>query len=331
MGSIVGSKCPVCGGSAEVTSEGDINYRFVECDTCGRFDYNTYGLSDLNKLASYLYYNGKLSQPIMTKPADFFNFIGPKNKFEKEYETHPYCFHVTDEVVENWYPKTFSEKMDLFLLGMSEISKYFGDSISLNDDEFDSAAFVIRYDQDGIALPEGAKIAQREWFIDYLLEQKYTAFIKNAYFSILSDGYKRIDELQKNATENSKTVFIAMSFAKEMKDVREAIIQAISDVKAGYQHRIMDEFEHNHQIVPEMLHEIRQSKFVIAELTDGNRGAYFEAGYALGQGKEVIQLCRKDSFGVDGHFDVKQVNTILWEEPSDLTEKLVKRIKATIK
>ena len=93
----------------------------------------------------------------------------------------------------------------------------------------------------------------------------------------------------------------------------------------------MDEIEHNHQIVPEMLYEIRQAKFVIAELTGHNNGAYFEAGYALGNGKEVIQLCRKDKFGEDGHFDVKQVNTILWEDTKDLQERLKNRIRATMK
>lgn len=119
-----------------------------------------------------------------------------------------------------------------------------------------------------------------------------------------------------------------MSFAEDMKDVREAIKKAILD--NGYVPRIMDEIEHNHQIVPEMLYEIRQSKFVIAELTNHNNGAYFEAGYALGQGKEVIQVCKEDRFHTDGHFDVKQINTIMWNSTEDLIQKLSARIKATI-
>ena len=119
-----------------------------------------------------------------------------------------------------------------------------------------------------------------------------------------------------------------MSFAENMKPIRESIRKAITE--CGYIPRIMDEIEHNHQIVPEMLYEIRQSKFVIAELTGHNNGAYFEAGYALGNGKEVIQLCNKEKFSEDGHFDVKQVNTILWDNHDDLCERLINRIKATI-
>jgi nucleoside 2-deoxyribosyltransferase len=144
----------------------------------------------------------------------------------------------------------------------------------------------------------------------------------------LPKGYERIDLLQKNIAKNTKNVFIAMSFAPEMANVRNAIKSAL--LECGFVPRIMDEIEHNHQIVPEMLYEIREARFVIAELTGHNNGAYFEAGYALGFGKEVIQVCQKSKFGDDGHFDVKQINSVLWEDTDDLTRKLISRIKATI-
>ena len=109
---------------------------------------------------------------------------------------------------------------------------------------------------------------------------------------------------------------------------REAIKEAVTS--CGFVPRIMDEIHHNHQIVPEMLYEIRESRFVIAELTEHNNGAYFEAGYALGKEKEVIQICKEDAFAQDGHFDVKQINTILWHDTDDLKEKLKARIRATL-
>lgn len=109
---------------------------------------------------------------------------------------------------------------------------------------------------------------------------------------------------------------------------REAIKEAVTS--CGFVPRIMDEIQHNHQIVPEMLYEIRESRFVIAELTEHNNGAYFEAGYALGKEKEVIQICKEDAFAQDGHFDVKQINTILWHDTDDLKEKLKARIRATL-
>ena len=119
-----------------------------------------------------------------------------------------------------------------------------------------------------------------------------------------------------------------MSFADDMTTVREAIRQAI--IKAEYNPIIMDEIKHNNQIIPKMLYEIRQSKFIVAEFTGHNNGAYYEAGYAAGLGKEVIHICKKDSFNVDGHFDIKQKATILWGNEDELTETLYGWIKGTI-
>ena len=95
-----------------------------------------------------------------------------------------------------------------------------------------------------------------------------------------------------------------------MKPVDEAIRQAI--VKCGYEPVIMKDIEYNHQIVPEMLYQIRQAKFVIAEFTNHNNGAYYEAGYAAALGKEVIHLCKKSSFENDAHFDIAQENIVQW-------------------
>ncbi len=42
--------------------------------------------------------------------------------------------------------------------------------------------------------------------------------------------------------------------------------------------------------------QIRDAKFVIADLTHGNDGAYWEAGYAEGLGKPVAYICEKEEF-----------------------------------
>jgi hypothetical protein len=66
-----------------------------------------------------------------------------------------------------------------------------------------------------------------------------------------------------------------------------------------------------------MMVEIRRSKYLVAELTHNNPGAYWEAGFAEGLGKPVIYLCEKSFFddpknGV--HFDVSQRQGVIWEE-----------------
>ncbi|MFC5603159.1 hypothetical protein [Sporosarcina koreensis] len=136
------------------------------------------------------------------------------------------------------------------------------------------------------------------------------------------------DELLRNRIsirELRKTVFIAMSFASEMDKPREAIMRAIED--KGYKAIVIDEKEHNEQIVPQIFEEINRAEFVIADLTGHRNGVYYEAGFAKGLNKQVIFTCRADDFG-NSHFDVKQINTIRWENEWILEERLRKRIEA---
>ena len=313
--------CPVCGGEAEIKDKPTNDNICVSCGTCGIYeltkeaaedDFNPGNESfDLDKLASYLYYNKE-----------------DKNRIVMSRKGQGYDRHfITPEIVENWYPDKFSDKVDMFLLHLATKMNFFGEKILFTPGSLISASFLRRKPEGPMKNIPKVIEYQKEFFFDYLKKQGYV--VRDiCSCEILPEGLKRIDYLQKNNDWMSKNVFVAMSFKEDMKPIREAIKDGI--IECGYIPRIMDEIEHNHQIIPEMLYEIRQAKFVIAELTGHNNGAYYEAGYAYGLKKEVIHLCDKSKFGEDGHFDVKQVNTVLWETVDDLKEKLIKRIKATI-
>ena len=118
---------------------------------------------------------------------------------------------------------------------------------------------------------------------------------------------------------------MAMKFGDDTKILREAIRVGIQN--AEFNAVFIDEAQHNNFITPEILKHIRDSKFVVVDRTHQNNGAYFEEGYAMGIGKPVIQLCKKD---VQLHFDIAQKNTIMWETEEDIPTQLTNRIKATI-
>ena len=131
-----------------------------------------------------------------------------------------------------------------------------------------------------------------------------------------------------------------MSFSDGTKDTREALRNAIIDAK--FSPKFIDEAIHNKQIVPEMFRMIRACRFLILEISDPNYGAYYEAGYALGLGKEVIICCSKEAFYrqyetdeekkyqkyLRPHFDIAQKQILIWEDYEDLREKLAKWIVA---
>lgn len=325
--------CMLCGSkNAELGySDNDklSGYQFYICPSCGRYiiPESSYfllnealsqgqpNLYDKVKLRAYLLYN-----KIENRNA----FIGTQDAYEAYLKINPdsEAFPVTKETVENWYPKTFAEKIDYLLIYLHNRTAYEGDYLSekvLERAIFYSASLSETIDKDY------EKGVQFDYVVKFLL--KNDLIVGNSdIIQLTPKALERIYELQKYHV-NNKNVFVAMKFGPDTQALREKIKEGLN----GYNVRIMDEIEHNRQIVPEMLYEIRNSKFVIAELSNHNNGAYYEAGYALGLGKEVIHICKKSEMSNGLHFDVAQVNTIVYDNIDEIPEKLKKRIRATIK
>ena len=79
--------------------------------------------------------------------------------------------------------------------------------------------------------------------------------------------------------------------------------------------------------------KIKDAKFVIADLTNDNHGAYWEAGYAEGLGKPVIYICEKMKFKEKStHFDVNHCTTVSWSmyDPGGFCEKLIAVLRQSI-
>lgn len=214
------------------------------------------------------------------------------------------------------YPSNFMEKAERTLLNLALLQPDYGSPLKL--DYHDYRLFFS--DANGIR----GKL--------FVLEDLGYVRHPGKGWIISAEGWKHIEELRKKHAE-VKQGFIAMSFSEETKGIRESFKKAIR--AAGFEPRIMDEFEHNHQIVPEMLREIEKSKFLVMDITYPNYGAYYEAGYALALGKEVIICCDKKVFSESQferpHFDIAQASQIQWSTEEELVTRLTTRIKATVR
>ena len=95
----------------------------------------------------------------------------------------------------------------------------------------------------------------------------------------------------------------------------------------------IDRKEHVNKIDDEIIAEIRRSRFLVADFTQGEDGArggvYYEAGFAHGLGLQVIFTCREDAVETL-HFDTAHYNHIVWTTPEDLRKSLKKRILAVL-
>lgn len=76
--------------------------------------------------------------------------------------------------------------------------------------------------------------------------------------------------------------------------------------------------------------QIRDSAFVLVDLTHDNSGAYWEAGYAEGLGKPVVYICERSKFDdAKTHFDTNHCTTVLWSV--DDHERFEKELVATLR
>ena len=148
--------------------------------------------------------------------------------------------------------------------------------------------------------------------------------------TVTVDGHRHLAE--RVATTDTAQAFVAMWFDESLAAVyQEGIEPAIRE--AGYRPLRIDQKEHINRIDDEIIAEIRRSKFLVADFTQGNEGArggvYYEAGFAQGLGLPVVFSCRNDGFD-DLHFDTNHYNHLAWATPDELREKLKHRILAVI-
>lgn len=144
-------------------------------------------------------------------------------------------------------------------------------------------------------------------------------------------GWERNRELLAGGSR-SRTAFMASRWGDAEFDrvFRDCFKPAVE--RAGFGLIRMDEEPKAGLIDDHMRLEIRRSRFLIADLSHMNPGAYWEAGYAEGLGRPVIYTCRSDIFSNPAsrpHFDTNHHLTIVWA-PDDLTT-AAKQLATTVR
>lgn len=147
------------------------------------------------------------------------------------------------------------------------------------------------------------------------------------------DGWDRY-ELEKRGGFSGKFGFLALKFGDPDLDqpldkhakpsVKQAIGYDLVDMRDVVQAGVIDNI---------MRAQIRDSAFVVADLTHENAGAYWEAGYAEGLGKPVTYMCEKAKFEeASTHFDTNHCTTIVWTEsdPKQFCRQLIATLRRSL-
>jgi hypothetical protein len=172
-----------------------------------------------------------------------------------------------------------------------------------------------------------------------LMQEEVTRFLEHrgtlgepVRLSLTFDGWRRYETL-KRAQIESRTAFMAMKFGDPDLDrvVADHFKPAVK--AAGFKLRPLTDGQPAGLIDDQLRVALRTSRFVIADLTHANNGAYWEAGFAEGLGRPVIYTCRNEEWKAGkSHFDTSHLNTIIWdpEKLQDAATRLTAMIRATL-
>ena len=223
------------------------------------------------------------------------------------------------------YPKSYSEKSNYLLQNLLKLQKVDGERLYINlmEDKFWVSNYFKNREECYFYL-EGLDKSSLIKLIDIGYGDRAVAF------HITHEGLANASVTKDTMSSNSKDCFVAMSFDTNVNKYRGAIKSALK--RTGYYPIIIDEENlSSTQTIPDaILSAIKNSKFCIADFTNQSKGVYFESAFAAGLGKKVIYTCEREDFIKNSHFDVKQLQHIIYENEVDLEEQLMKKISSWI-
>jgi hypothetical protein len=146
-------------------------------------------------------------------------------------------------------------------------------------------------------------------------------------------GWEAFERLRR-ATVESRTAFMAMQFDDAtLKNVVDTCFRPAVD-RAGFVLRVLTDQQPAGSIDDQLRAALLSARFVIADLTHGNRGACWESGFAEGLGRPVIYTCKKEVWANEAtHFDTNHLLTIIWSEANleEAGRKMTATIRATLR
>jgi nucleoside 2-deoxyribosyltransferase len=147
------------------------------------------------------------------------------------------------------------------------------------------------------------------------------------------EGWEQYAELSQKR-EEGRNAFMAMKFGDADLDfmVEDCFKPAV--LRTGFTLKKLNDEQPAGLIDNQIRAALLSSRFVIADLSHANLGAYWEAGYAEGLGRPVIYTCEKSAWDTNKtHFDTSHMVTVIWEKAkaAKAGKLLTSTIRATLR
>lgn len=311
-------QCDFCGGSlTKENREFERDVTWYACPICGRYALTEEAgnrvkpLNQVQRATVAAYFRARSIRSLLAP------LVVSQRSNEGNFKKGEFTIGL-DRILEEHPLPRMEQRMDRALLNLALRSEFPGHPVDIST--FDFSLLVSENELAAMFLLQQMHIKH------FIVENHDTLPTK---VTLSADGWNRVAELRRGEHSASlRQAFVAMWFEPDMdKPFSEGIAPAIEE--AGFTPLRIDFKEHNNQVTDEIVAEIKRSRFLVADFTGHRPGVYYEAGLMYGLGRPVIFTCRKDDLP-KAHFDTRQYSHIVWETPTDLRQKLLRRIQATI-
>lgn len=129
-------------------------------------------------------------------------------------------------------------------------------------------------------------------------------------------GYKAVESVTSGTHPDVMPVFLICRFTEDLDNMyKDVYCPAGKPVNCRIE-RVKD-VQHIDCIDDKILRLIRESAFVVVDLTDHNFNVAFEAGFALALGKPIVWTMRRQEGDLRLPFDIQNHNILFWNDLAD--------------
>jgi predicted CopG family antitoxin len=282
------TNCPVCGTIVEEYKKDRVHEPWFTCLSCGMYSMFYMTLEKLNDSSTEVGIKQKLSSKIY-----YHNLYNHKPYFIDYYDLEKLKTETTS-------PAQIINRLVEFLYKDQKLT-------SFNVDYYKLRPII-----------ESFEPQEMDNYIDELERQKLIGKISGKQYKRTLKGFEVYEELKKGKSKSNQ-VFMALQFDSDAHKLYNTHFKPAVGA-LGLDLPIISDLTKAGAIIAQMEAQIRQSKFLIADVTPvenkPNANVYWEAGFARGLGKHVLYLCEESKVG-ELPFDTRGELHVLYDSSSD--------------
>lgn len=308
--------CVLCSSKAIINRQEGASRTIYNCPKCGM-----YVVSDLvekevktksDEVESYL-----MTRKLAKKDSDTVLISFEKANLDKDY------LQLTVDKIVDFFPKTFSEQMEMALRNIGYMSGFPGQEVKVYDIKIAPAFYVRGENQDALSyLMESMRQAG-------LVEIKYYGGSLFPFgVTVAPKGWEKLESLENKGTRKNIYAYSSSGDNKLYSQFFYSSVERIAK-ECGYHFVRSADMRADTNVTFELVSGVKTSELIVCDFTEQTGGGYYAAALAQSLGRNCILTCH-ESAKKKLQFDTNQYRVIFWDKQEMLYLELLSTIKAII-